>query len=36
MAKKLQPLGIDIGGSGIKGAPLDLDEGVFLIERLRI
>jgi polyphosphate glucokinase len=36
MAKKLHPLGIDIGGSGIKGAPVDLDEGVFATERLRI
>jgi polyphosphate glucokinase len=36
MAKKLHPLGIDIGGSGIKGAPVDLDEGVFASERLRI
>jgi polyphosphate glucokinase len=36
MAKKLHPLGIDIGGSGIKGAPVDLDEGVFATDRLRI
>ena len=28
--------GIDIGGSGIKGAPVDLDQGVFAAERLRI
>ena len=29
-------LGIDIGGSGIKGAPVDLDEGVLAADRLRI
>lgn len=29
-------LGIDIGGSGIKGAPVDLGRGVFAEERLRI
>jgi polyphosphate glucokinase len=28
--------GIDIGGSGIKGAPVDLDGGHFAAERLRI
>ncbi|MCD5311611.1 ROK family protein [Kineosporia babensis] len=28
--------GIDIGGSGIKGAPVDLAEGRFAAERLRI
>ncbi len=28
--------GIDIGGSGIKGAPVDLDRGELLAERLRI
>jgi len=28
--------GIDIGGSGIKGAPVDLDGGFFAAERLRI
>jgi polyphosphate glucokinase len=28
--------GIDIGGSGIKGAPVDLATGVFAAERLRI
>jgi len=36
MAKSHHPLGIDIGGSGIKGAPVDLDDGVFAKERLRI
>jgi polyphosphate glucokinase len=29
-------LGIDIGGSGIKGAPVDLATGLFTTERLRI
>lgn len=29
-------LGIDIGGSGIKGAPVDLDTGEFAADRLRI
>ncbi len=29
-------LGIDIGGSGIKGAPVDLNQGVLVAERLRI
>lgn len=29
-------LGIDIGGSGIKGAPVDLDKGAFAADRLRI
>ena len=28
--------GVDIGGSGIKGAPVDLGEGRFAAERLRI
>ncbi len=27
--------GIDIGGSGVKGAPVDLDRGAFAAERLR-
>jgi polyphosphate glucokinase len=36
MAKKVHPLGIDVGGSGIKGAPVDLDDGVFATDRLRI
>ncbi len=30
------PLGIDFGGSGIKGAPVDLGTGEFAAERLRI
>jgi polyphosphate glucokinase len=31
-----QMLGIDIGGSGIKGAPVDLSTGAFTRERFRI
>jgi len=29
-------LGVDIGGSGIKGAPVDVDKGEMLTERFRI
>ncbi len=29
-------LGIDIGGSGIKGAPVDLEAGDFAVDRLKI
>ena len=29
------PFGIDFGGSGIKGAPVDLDGGDFAAERVR-
>jgi polyphosphate glucokinase len=29
-------LGIDIGGSGIKGAPVDMNHGILAAERLRI
>ena len=29
-------LGIDIGGSGIKGAPVDLEKGALVADRLRI
>ncbi|MGI8433307.1 MAG: polyphosphate--glucose phosphotransferase [Nocardioidaceae bacterium] len=36
MAKHHHPLGIDIGGSGIKGAPVDLAAGVFTEDRLRV
>jgi len=36
MSRHHHPLGIDIGGSGIKGAPVDLDKGVFAKDRLRI
>ncbi len=32
----MQILGIDIGGSGIKGAPVDTENGEFLAERHRI
>ncbi len=32
----MQTLGIDIGGSGIKGAPVDIEQGVLLAERCRI
>ena len=31
-----QPFGIDFGGTGIKGAPVDLDAGDFAAERERI
>lgn len=30
------PLGVDFGGSGIKGAPVDLDRGDFATDRVRI
>jgi polyphosphate glucokinase len=32
----MQALGIDVGGSGIKGAPVDLNTGNLVKERLRI
>jgi polyphosphate glucokinase len=32
----MQVLGIDIGGSGIKGAPVDIEKGEMLTERYRI
>lgn len=32
----MQVLGIDIGGSGIKGAPVDLNTGTLVTERFRI
>lgn len=32
----MEVLGIDIGGSGIKGAPVDVKKGVMLAERYRI
>lgn len=32
----MEILGIDIGGSGIKGAPVDVDTGAFAAERYRI
>ena len=31
-----QPFGIDFGGTGIKGAPVDLEAGEFAAERVRI
>lgn len=36
MAGTPLPLGIDIGGSGIKGAPVDLATGSFAADRMRI
>ncbi len=36
MSEPTTGLGIDIGGSGIKGAPVDLDSGEFLRDRLKI
>ncbi|WP_270887792.1 polyphosphate--glucose phosphotransferase [Pedococcus sp. 5OH_020] len=36
MAKHGLPLGIDVGGSGIKGAPVDLAKGAFAAKRQRI
>jgi polyphosphate glucokinase len=36
MASSNHPLGIDIGGSGIKGAPVNLDTGQFAADRKRI
>ncbi len=36
MSTTHRPLGIDIGGSGIKGAPVDLLRGQFAQDRLRI
>jgi len=36
MAKHGKPLGIDIGGSGIKGAPVDLKAGDLAGKRLKI
>jgi polyphosphate glucokinase len=32
----MQVLGIDVGGSGIKGAPVDKETGTLLVDRLRI
>lgn len=32
----MEVLGIDIGGSGIKGAPVDIEKGILLAERHRI
>ena len=36
MMVAMDGFGVDIGGSGIKGAPVDLDTGEFTGERLRI
>ena len=36
MSKDGLALGIDVGGSGIKGAPVDLERGEFAADRLRI
>lgn len=36
MAPRTHPLGIDIGGSGVKGAPVDLATGELTTDRLRI
>ncbi|TDE13497.1 polyphosphate--glucose phosphotransferase [Jiangella asiatica] len=36
MTSTTQGFGIDIGGSGIKGAPVDLAKGEFAAERVRI
>ena len=30
------PFGIDFGGTGIKGAPVDLERGEFAAERARV
>ncbi|HJS20266.1 MAG TPA: ROK family protein [Anaerolineales bacterium] len=32
----MQVLGIDVGGSGMKGAPVDTETGTLLVERFRI
>ena len=32
----MQVLGIDIGGSGIKGAPVDTGQGKLLAERVKL
>lgn len=36
MARQGTPLGIDVGGSGIKGAPVDLRSGTLAQKRLKI
>lgn len=36
MSSQKNPLGIDIGGTGIKGAPVDLKKGEFAQDRLRL
>jgi len=32
----MHALGIDIGGTGIKAAPVDLDTGTFVADRVKI
>ncbi len=32
----MQVLGVDIGGSGVKGAPVDVKKGDLLAKRFRI
>ena len=32
----MEILGIDIGGTGIKGAPVDIDQGTLAAQRVRI
>ena len=32
----MKVFGLDVGGSGIKGAPVDVESGEFLSERVRI
>jgi len=36
MADDAHPFGIDFGGSGIKGAPVDLESGEFAADRTRV
>jgi polyphosphate glucokinase len=36
LAKHGLPLGIDVGGSGVKGAPVDLTTGEFAAKRMRV
>lgn len=36
MGEQTYPLGIDVGGSGIKGAPVDVAAGEFAADRVRI
>jgi polyphosphate glucokinase len=36
MSDSGHPVGIDFGGSGIKGAPVDLKTGEYAQERVRI
>ncbi len=36
VTSSLHPFGIDFGGSGIKGAPVDLGTGEFAADRTRV